>query len=207
MFGIIMIALLMQGPRNLQIDENDVIMPPRIVPVGTVIPIRLLTRVSTKTSKDGDFINGTTISPITVDNQIVVPVGSEVRGRVADVRRPGRISGKGELTLSFQTLVLPNGVTIPIYTSLGGVGGEGKKSDENSIEGDSSKGDDAQQVGTAAGTGAVIGVIGGGGKGGVIGAAGGAAVGVAGVLLSRGVDLVLEPGTTLEILLDRALER
>ena len=40
----------------------------------------------------------------------------------------------------------------------------------------------------------------------VIGGAGGAAAGAVGVLLTRGDDLVLEPGTTLEIVLDRPVE-
>ena len=38
-----------------------------------------------------------------------------------------------------------------------------------------------------------------------IGAAGGAAAGVAGVLLTRGPDLVLAKGTTFEMVLDREL--
>ena len=49
----------------------------------------------------------------------------------------------------------------------------------------------------------MIGVIAGSGKGAAVGGAGGAAVGAAAVLLTRGKDLVLEPGTTIEIVLDR----
>jgi type IV secretion system protein VirB10 len=117
------------------------------------------------------------------------------------------VSGRAELTISFQTLTLPSGVSIPIYTSLGSAGGTAEKKGENTVEGDSSKGTDTAQVGAGAGQGAVIGVIAGGGKGAAIGAAGGAAAGALGVLLTRGEDLILEPGTTLEIVLDRPLER
>jgi type IV secretion system protein VirB10 len=129
-----------------------------------------------------------------------------VRGKITEVKRPGRVKGKGELTLSLQTLVLPNGFTIPIYTSLGGAGGAGERKGEATVQGDSSKGDDAKTIGTDAAGGGVIGVIGAGGKGAAVGGAGGAAVGTAAVLLSRGKDLVLEPGTTIEIVLDRPIE-
>jgi len=129
-----------------------------------------------------------------------------VRGRITEVKRPGRVTGKGELTLNFQSLVLPSGVTLPIYTSLRGAGGAGERKGEATIEGDSSKGSDAKTVGTTGVEGAVIGAIGGGGKGAAVGGAGGAAVGAAAVLLGRGKDLVIEPGTTIEIVLDEPLE-
>jgi len=61
-------------------------------------------------------------------------------------------------------------------------------------------------VGTTTAEGALIGVIANKGKGAAIGGAGGAAAGAAAVLLTRGKDLVLEPGTTFEIVLDRPIE-
>jgi hypothetical protein len=204
--SILLMALLQQGgPKSLDIDPSKV-MPPVIVPAGTVIPITLTSRVSTKNSKDGDGIYGKTSFPITVDNKIVIPEGSNVRGKITEVKRPGRVKGKGELTLNFQTIVLPSGITVPIYTSLRGAGGAGERKGEATIGGDSSKGDDAKTVGTDAAAGGLIGVIAGGGKGAAVGGAGGAAAGTAAVLLSRGKDLVLEPGTTIEIVLDRPVE-
>ena len=205
--GLIMLTLLFQGPKNLQVDDDDKILPPLVVPAGTTIPLKLTNRVTTKTAKDGDGVYATTTFPITVDNKIVVPIGSYVRGKVTEVRQPGRVTGKAELTLSFQTLILPSGITIPIYTSLGSIGeGEGK-TDENTVKGEGSKGKDAGTVATGAATGAGVGGIGSRTAKGVgIGAAGGAAVGVASVLLTRGKDLVLEPGTSLEIVLDRPIE-
>jgi type IV secretion system protein VirB10 len=210
MIGSIILAALLQqapqqGPRSLDIDPSKV-LPPVVVPAGTVIPVTLTSRISTKNSKDGDGIYGKTAFPITVDNKIVIPEGSHVRGKITEVKRPGRVKGKGELTLNFQTLVLPSGITVPIYTSLGGAGGAGERKGEATVQGDSSKGDDAKTIGTDAAGGGLIGVIGGGGKGAAVGGAGGAAVGTAAVLLSRGKDLVLEPGTTIEMVLDRPIE-
>jgi hypothetical protein len=207
MVGIMIVAaLFMQGPKRLEIDETTKIQPPLVVAAGTAIPIALTSRISTKNAQDGDGVYGKTIFPITVDNKIVIPEGSFVRGKITEVKQPGRVKGKAELTLTFQTLVLPSGITIPIYTSLGGIGGEAKRKGEATAEGDSGKGKDAGTIGTTAAEGGLIGVIAGRGKGAAIGGAAGAGVGVATVLLTRGPDLVLEPGTTIEIILDRPVE-
>ena len=210
MIGLVIVAALLQqpsqkGPRSLDIDPSKV-QPPVVVPAGTVIPVTLTSRISTKNARDGDGIYGKTVFPITVNNKIVIPEGSFVRGKVTEIRRPGRVKGKGELTLNFQTLVLPSGITVPIYTSLGGVGGAGERKGEATVQGDSSKGEDAKTVGTTAAQGALIGVIADRGKGAVVGGGVGAAAGTAAVLLTRGKDLVLEPGTTIEIVLDRPIE-
>jgi type IV secretion system protein VirB10 len=205
MIAIIILAMLLQGPKKLDIDESK-IQPPVVVPAGTVIPVTLTARITTKNAKDGDGIYGKTAFPITVDNKIVIPEGSFVRGKIVEVKRPGKVKGKAQITLSFQTLVLPNGITLPIYTSLGGAGGAGERKGEAGIEGDSSKGKDAGTIGKTAGEGGLIGVIAGRGKGAAVGGAAGAGAGAIAVLLSRGEDLVLEPGTTIEMVLDRPVE-
>ena len=208
MSSLILALLLLgpgaQGPKELKVPDE--IKPPLVVEEGTVIPVSLITEVSTKHAKEGDGIYAQTIFPVTVNNEIVIPVNSYVRGRVVNATRPGRVSGKAELTINFHTLVLPSGLTMPIYGSLGGIGGVAERRGEASIEGDSSKGTDAGTVAQNATTGAVIGAIGGGGKGVAIGAGAGAAAGVAQVLLTRGEDLTLTRGTMFEIVLDRPLE-
>ena len=210
--SMVIVALLLQaapqgGPRNLQLSEDAVVKPPVVVPAGTTIPIALVNRLSTKNAKDGDGIYARTIFPVTLNNQIVIHEGSHVRGKITEVRKPGRVKGKPALVLSFQTLILPRGTTLPLYASLGGASGSGTRDGEATIKGDASKTKDAETIGRTTATGAVIGGVGSGRAKGVgIGAAGGSAVGLATVLLTRGQDLVLEPGATIEIVLDRPLE-
>src|SRR5439155_1226914 len=93
MIGIIILAALLsqgqQGPKSLDIDPSKV-QPPVVVQAGTVIPVTLTSRISTKYAKDGDGIYGKTAFPITVDNKIVIPEGSYVRGKITEVKRPAR---------------------------------------------------------------------------------------------------------------------
>ena len=204
LMALILLGSPAQGPRELTVPDE--IQPPLVVPVGTAIPVSLINELSTKNANEGDGVYAQTIFPVTVNNQIVIPVDSYVRGRIVNAERPGRVSGRAELTINFHTLVLPSGLTLPIFGRLGGIGGPAEREGEATVRGDASKGEDAGTIAQDAGTGAIIGGIGGGGKGVAIGAGAGAAAGVAQVLLSRGEDLTLPRGTTIEVVLDRPLE-
>ena len=210
MTSILMLLMLLgpigQGPRDLTVPDESQIKAPLVVAEGTTIPVSLINELSTKNAEAGNGVYAQTIFPVTVNNEIVLPVGTYVRGRIVNAERPGRVSGRAELTINFHTIVLPSGLTLPIFGSLGGIGGVAERRGEATVSGDSSKGDDVGTVATTAGTGAVIGAIGGGGKGVAIGAGAGAAAGIAQVLLTRGDDLTLPRGTTIEVVLDRPLE-
>lgn len=210
MNGLILLVLLtmqLQGPRDLQVAEG---VKPKILVVqkGTVIPIELINKLSTRNIKEGDRVYARTSVPVTVGNTIVIPVGTNVQGRVKSSVRAGRIKGKASLTLNFETIILPSGVTMEIFGLLGG-SDEGHRVGEATIQGDSSKGKDAGDVAKAGATGGVLGGIVNDGnrkKGAAIGGGVSAGVALAGVLLSRGDDLELPKGTSLEVILDQPLE-
>jgi type IV secretion system protein VirB10 len=180
---------------------------------GTKIPLRLINAVSTKTASEGDRIYLQTAFPIMSEGRIVIPPGSAVTGTVTSVKRPGRVKGRGELYLRFDSLSLPNGVTRDFKSRPGGLDGDTGATldrEEGKIQSPGTKGDDARKAGQAAGTGAAIGSIAGsvGGRGAMgagIGAAAGAAGGLAGVLLSRGEETVLPRGAIIEMVTDRPI--
>src|SRR5262245_31912803 len=212
---LLLVALFMQtlGVADSQPITNDA-TPARIVPAGTVIPVNLTSRISTNHAKEGYTISAQTAVPVGVNNEIVIPAGSFVRGKISQVKQPGRIKGRAELTFSFQNMTLPTGATFEIYASLGGTGGTVERKGEATVVRD--KGEDGEQVLTdsakGAGTGAVVGGVyrggvGGAAKGAAVGAAAGAAGSGLAALIRRGDALVLEPGTMFEIVLDRPIER
>jgi len=208
MIGSVAMALVLQGPANLQLNPDTKVQSPLSVAKGTTIPVELLSRISTKTVKEGDNVYTSTIFPITVNNQIVIPVGSKIRGKITKVQRPGKVKGKAGLALSFQTIILPGGTTLPLFASLAG-SDSASSNEEGKLEGDSSVGDDVGKVATSTAVPAVVGGVANGSgraRGAAIGGAAGAGVGLATVLLTRGKDLVLDRGTTLELTLDRPLE-
>ncbi|MCS7314828.1 MAG: hypothetical protein RMI94_06560 [Bryobacterales bacterium] len=180
---------------------------------GTRVPLSLINSVSTKHSAEGDRVYLETVFPILVNGRVVIPPGSYVAGTITQVKRPGRIKGRGELFLRFDSLTLPNGVTREFRARVGGLDGRGAEEldrTEGKVLSEGNKSGDARTVGEAAAAGASVGVIAGHaagrtGMGAGIGAAAGAAAGVMGVLLTRGPDAVLAKGSTIEMVLDRPL--
>jgi len=140
---------------------------------------------------------------------MVIPQGSYVTGSITEAQRAGRVKGKSELNLRFETITLPNGVVRDLLSRAGSVDTRGNLDrTEGRIEGESNKGGDARTVAKTTAGGAGIGSVAGAaaghlGMGAGVGAAAGAVAGLAGVFGSRGPDVVLRQGTTMEMVLDR----
>jgi type IV secretion system protein VirB10 len=184
-----------------------------LVEPGTKVPLALINSISTKNSARGDRIYLETVFPILVNGRVVIPPGSYVAGTVTEVKRPGRIRGRGELFVRFDSLTLPNGVTRDFRARIGSLDGRASEEldrAEGKVRSEGNKGGDARTVGEATAAGTSVGVIAGhaagrSGMGAGVGAAAGATAGLVGVLLSRGPDAVLAKGSTIEMVLDRPL--
>ncbi len=182
-----------------------------LVQSGTRVLLRLVNAVNTKHTGAGDRVYLETAVPVFVNGHLVIPRGSYVNGTVIESQRAGRVKGKSALNLRFDSLTLPNGVTRDFRSRLGSADVSGNLDrSEGKIKGEGNKGGDARTVGKTTAAGAGIGSVAGAasghlGMGAGIGAAAGAAAGLAGVLGSRGPDVVLPVGTTVELLLDRDL--
>jgi hypothetical protein len=178
------------------------------LPPGTKIPLALKHAITTKTAHDGDAVYAETTFPVVINDRIIIPAGSFVQGAISNVKRPGRVKGRAEVLVHFNTLILPNGYTLLLPGAVDNVPGldTGKMKDkEGTVQGDGSKGKDAARIAESAGTGGLIGAAADGGKGAAVGGAGGGIIGLATVLLSRGPDLRLEAGSTMETVLERPL--
>src|SRR5271168_692062 len=185
-----------------------------VVPPGTKVPLSMINSVSTKTASEGERIYLETVFPILANGRVVIPPGSYVAGTVTEVKRPGRVHGRGELYVRFDSLTLPNGVTRDFRARMGSLDGTAPDTldkAEGKVKSDGNKAGDLKTIGEAAGAGAGIGGLAGSaaghaGMGAGIGAAAGAAAGLVGVLLTRGPEAILAKGTTMEMVLDRQLQ-
>jgi type IV secretion system protein VirB10 len=179
------------------------------IPQGSHALLRLVNSISTRTAREGDYVYLKTASPIAANGQIVVPEGSYVQGVVTRSLRSGRVKGKAELAIRIDTLTLASGQVIKLNPHLSSVDSEGteqKVSQEGDIKQGSGKSADAARVAELGGTGAAIGGMAtrtwtGAG----IGGGAGAVVGLATVLLSRGKEVDLRQGSTIDVVFDRAV--
>jgi hypothetical protein len=155
------------------------------IPQGTALAMSLQTTLSTKTAQVGDRFQATVSSPVHVDGQLAVPVGSQVSGHVILAKQPGKASGRGELQLAYDQLSFDGRsynlhTQSQVYTSKSGT----KK--------------DVELVGGGAVAGAIVGGVLGGGAGAAKGAVVGGAAGTGASLLTRGPQLELAQGTALQ---------
>ena len=179
------------------------------VPAGTRIPLILKQGITTKNAHVGDPVYAQTSFPITLNDRIVIPPGTFVQGEIRRVQRPGKVKGRAELQMNFTSMIFPNGYTLILPGAVQGTPGDpgtaGVKDKEGTIQGDSSKGKDAGTIVGTAIPGAGIGAIAGGSKAAGIGAASGGVLGLATVLLTRGPEIQLGVGDSVEMVLERSL--
>src|ERR1019366_4019501 len=180
------------------------------IPQGSHVLLRMVNSISTRTAREGDYVYLRTATPISAGGAIVVPAGSYVQGVVSHAPRSGRVKGKAELAIRIETMTLPGGKVISLTPHLSSVDsqGTGQKVDEkeDQIKQGGSQGADVARVGELSGAGAAIGGMAtrtwtGAG----IGAGAGAGVGLATVLLTRGKEVELRQGSTIDVVFDRAV--
>lgn len=183
------------------------------VPPGTRLPLMLRNGINTRTAKVGDSVYFETAYPIAQNNRIVIPMGSFVRGRILESKRPGLIKGRGEFRMLLEQMTFPNGYTVSLAASPASADRDGKEGVdlEGTIKGPSGSGRDKMIVlGTTTG-GAYIGTLAGAVasgapvRGALIGGGVGAATGLMAILLTRGPEAELPRGTMLDVVFDHAL--
>jgi type IV secretion system protein VirB10 len=179
------------------------------VPSGTQVPLILKQGISTKNAKVGDAIYAETAFPITLNDRVVIPAGTYVQGRISEVKRAGRVKGRAELLMHFTTLVYPSGYTALLPGAVENMPGAEKQSvngEEGKIKQDGDKMKDMGTIAKTAGAGAGIGGLATQSAKGVgMGGLAGAAAGLGYALLTRGADVQLPPGTSVQMILQRPL--
>ena len=177
-----------------------------VIPSGTKVPITLKQTISTKTTHEGDPVYAETSFPIVGNNRVLIPAGTYVQGRISHIQRAGRVKGRAEVLMHFTTLIYPSGYTVLLPGALENAPGANKatvKGDEGTVRGDSQTGEKIGTAASTAGTGAIVGGLSHGGKGALIGAGVGGAVGTAIALLTRGNDVQLDAGSSIEMVIQR----
>ena len=174
---------------------GDVATGSFIIPNGTELVAVLNNDLSTQNVHEGDRFTMTVRS-----GQYD---GATIEGSVVSVNRSGRVSGRSEMTLDFDTIRMRDGSShrfAGILESVRTQNGDVVRVDNEGAVRDSDQTNKTVQrtaIGTAVG--AIIGAIAGGGKGAAIGAIVGAGAGAGSVYVQGRNDLELTAGTELTV--------
>lgn len=181
-----------------------------IIPQGSTAKLALQSQLSSKLNEVGDEVTAALYEPVRgSDGRIAIPRGTEFIGRVTQVQAAKRPQKGATMTIVFETMRMSYGTEkiSTVVTAIDDYANDEKmrsKDDEGKVGGGKSGGRTAKNAGIGGGLGSLGGIIigaAGGGLGGVVGAIGGGVVG--GVLMTKGNDIKLSPGTVLRIRFER----
>ncbi len=90
------------------------------IPAGTKFSLQLMTPLSTINNPAGTEFTAIMMSDETADNDVILPMGSLVRGTIRRVEPSKRMSKGAVLYLDFDHVVTPNGRQLPLTFSVTG---------------------------------------------------------------------------------------
>jgi hypothetical protein len=173
------------------------------LPVGTIIHVRMVSDISSKSAKVNDTFSTTLIGPVLVRGIELLPAETKIEGRITKVVKATKKSEAGKLQVVFEKLTLPDGEIRDINGELVSivdnetVDNTGKQQ----VKGESATKENAVLIGGGAGIGAIVGAIIGGGNGAVVGAAIGAGAGTGTALVKKGNEAIVRANSELSIVL------
>jgi hypothetical protein len=163
------------------------------IPVGTSVTIRMIDSIDSAINHTGEIFHASLDAPIVVDNEIVVPTGTDVYVKLVEARSAGHLSGRSELGLELVRMQFQGRSYVLASNEYQQVGtSRGKRT--------------AETIGAGAAIGAAIGAIAGGGKGAAIGAGVGAGSGTAVQVLTKGKQVKIPSETKLDFRLEQPVE-
>lgn len=167
-----------------------------IVPNGTQIVAVLNNELSTQNVREGERFTMTVRSPGQYN-------GATIEGVVSSVERSGRITGRSQLTLDFDTIRMRDGRSYRFAGILEAVrtpeGDVVRIDNEGAVRDSNQTNKTVQRTAIGTAVGAIIGAIAGGGKGAAIGAVIGAGAGAGSVYVQGREDLDLDAGTEVTV--------
>jgi hypothetical protein len=160
--------------------------PANALPEGTIFKVRMLQDIDAGSTKPGTPFRAQLTEDILRNGRVVVPVGSELHGRVVFATAGRRLNGGSVIHLRPDEFVLPDGTRYHLHAEvIDTFGSNTKAKGEGDIVANEHGKRTIAELGMGAGSGAIVGAAVGGGVGAVVGTAVGAGVVTAHWLLTN----------------------
>ncbi len=158
------------------------------VPDGTALHVRLDHSLATNQNPSGDGFTATLVQPVRLNDEVVIPEGSQVNGVVLYSKPSGRLKGRAQMSLALESIEVGDASYEIATNRITRVSGNHKKRN-------------IAWIGGGGAGGAIIGAIAAGGKGALIGGPIGAGAGTAVAALTgkKNVRLAAETPLTFRL--------
>jgi len=83
-----------------------------LIPAGTLVPIRFLSTLNSKSNKTGETFNFQISENVFFDNKLIIPVSSEGIGEITKAKKATFLSRPGKLEIEFKSVSALNGTSL-----------------------------------------------------------------------------------------------
>ncbi len=174
---------------------------------GTNIRVRLTEKLSTKETTVGSPFKGEVTKDVSKDGSVIIPAGSELKGRVIGISQGHHFGQAATLRLRPDLIMLPDGTAYHLYAQVAGSEAPGTRTDsEGGIQPKPHPVKTGAVYGAAAGTGAVVGGFVAGPAGALVGSVIGAGVVTAHLLMQHPDAAVVPKGAIVTFSLTEPME-
>lgn len=151
--------------------------PANALPAGTVFKVRMAEDIDAGSTKPNTPFKGTVAEDVLRNGKVIIPVGSELHGRVVYATAGNRMNGGSVIHLRPDEFVLPDGTRYHLHAQvIDTFGSDTKAKGEGNIVANEHGKRTIAELGMGAGGGAVVGAAVGAGVGAVVGTAVGAGI-------------------------------
>ncbi len=202
-------VLLMANIAFAQANSNATPSPKSItVPAGTHMLTKLVSPLNTVSATDGSAVYLEITMPVIADNRVVIPAHTQVMGTVLRERRSGRVKGRAQLRIGFTNFIFADNQVVSIEGAMQGLPNSSRNrrvDAEGTIEAVDQIDRDVKRVVAPALPGAILAALGAGIPGMRLALLGGG-LGLGNSMITRGNEIVLPVGTSVEMVLKRDLQ-
>ncbi|GAI53593.1 unnamed protein product [marine sediment metagenome] len=85
-----------------------------VIPAGTLVSIRFLSTLSSKSNKTGETFNFQISENVFLDNKLIIPVNSEGVGEITKAKKATLLSRPGKLEMEFKSLSALDGTSLSL---------------------------------------------------------------------------------------------
>lgn len=174
------------------------------IPEGAKARLALQTQISSKLNEVGDAITAVVYEPVRIDGYLALPRGTEFEGRITSIKPAGHGQKQSQMTIVFERVILPYG-SEPVSVRLATIDDYNndsklKANPEGKVKGGHSGKETADSTVKGAeigGAGAGVIYLSGGNPAAAAGVLGASMLG--GLLLTKGKEIRLNPGTIFRV--------
>jgi len=103
------------------VDERSLQSVGTLPPPGSVVSASLITPLDSRTTRHGAAVQAVVSKPLFDGDRLLLPQGTLLNGTVLHVQPARRMKHNGQLRVAFHELVLPNGSSFRVDTTLKGI--------------------------------------------------------------------------------------